>query len=243
MELYFEEIANTMEGYDEFEHEAWSFKHDRLNVEKRVQEGGSDKLGRGVKTSDVARLMELFQSSLLKYWKFQPAPREKRISQVVADLRTGRNPRRQSSDSTAVAGDDQVRRRWRVGSIFGKGKRRQRDVDMELTGTPQMENRVEDGERQDPREGFKQGKKMPVRSLFLDWGRFSLVLTLFRFLQVIFFDEAHRLYVCFLLHKSLLHIFYKACSNSISGNDEMSPRFYGCFDETGSFMSRHPRNQ
>ncbi|KIJ99668.1 hypothetical protein K443DRAFT_679783 [Laccaria amethystina LaAM-08-1] len=171
MELYFEEIANTMEGYDEFEHEAWSFKHDRLNVEKRVQEGGSDKLGRGVKTSDVARLMELFQSSLLKYWKFQPAPREKRVSQAVADLRTGRNPRRQSSDSTAVAGDDQVRRRWRVGSIFGKGKRRQRDVDMELTGTPQVEDRVEDGERQDPTEGFKQGKKMPV----------------------IFFDEAHRL--------------------------------------------------
>ena len=167
MELYFEEIANTMEGYEEFEHEAWSFKHDRLNVEKRLQEGGSDKPSRGVKTSDVARLMELFQSSLLKYWKFQPVPREKRVHPVVADLKTtGRNPRRQSSDSTAVAGDDQVRRRWRVGSIFGKGKRRQRDVDMELTGTPQVEDRVEDGERQDPREGFKQGKKMPVRSLF-----------------------------------------------------------------------------
>lgn len=206
MELYFEEIANTMEGYKEFEREAWSFKHDRLNVEKRLQEGGSDKLGRAVKTSDVARLMELFQSSLLKYWKFQPAPREKRVPQAVADMRT-RSPRRQSSDSTAVAGDDQVRRRWRVGSIFGKGKRRQRDVDMELTGTPQVEDRLDNGERQDPQEGFKQGKKMPVCFLFPSWVRFSLVLTLFQFLQVIFFDEAHRLYVCFLLHKSLFHIF------------------------------------
>lgn len=39
------------------------FQHDRLEVVKRVENGGE------VKTSDVARLMEILQASLLKYWE------------------------------------------------------------------------------------------------------------------------------------------------------------------------------
>ncbi|KAF8480197.1 hypothetical protein DFH94DRAFT_630595 [Russula ochroleuca] len=67
-EQYFNLIAD-MKGYEDFEKEAWSFKHDRLNVERRL----SDTNGSGqIRTSDIARLMELFQSSLLKYREFIP---------------------------------------------------------------------------------------------------------------------------------------------------------------------------
>ncbi|KAJ7577511.1 hypothetical protein C8J56DRAFT_798930 [Mycena floridula] len=67
MEQYFDYIAKEMKGYKEFEKEAWSFKHDRLMVERRLSERSGS-----VTTSDIARLMELFQSSLLKYREFQP---------------------------------------------------------------------------------------------------------------------------------------------------------------------------
>ncbi|KAK0183903.1 hypothetical protein F5146DRAFT_1067861 [Armillaria mellea] len=72
MEQYFEEIADKMNGYEQFEKEAWSFKHDRLNVERRIGEAQEGSGIRKITTSDIARLMELFQSSLLKYWEFQP---------------------------------------------------------------------------------------------------------------------------------------------------------------------------
>ncbi|KAE9390639.1 hypothetical protein BT96DRAFT_833178 [Gymnopus androsaceus JB14] len=76
MEAYFEALSTQMEGYEEFEKEAWSFKHDRLNVERRMTEGPPDSGINRVKTSDIARLMELFQSSLLKYWEFDPYKEE-----------------------------------------------------------------------------------------------------------------------------------------------------------------------
>ncbi|VDB96665.1 unnamed protein product [Peniophora sp. CBMAI 1063] len=66
MEQYFGALSE-MEGYKEFEKEGWSFKHDRRSVEQRL----ADDRG-GVRTSDIARLMELFQSSLLKYREFVP---------------------------------------------------------------------------------------------------------------------------------------------------------------------------
>ncbi|KAF7329743.1 hypothetical protein MKEN_00237600 [Mycena kentingensis (nom. inval.)] len=78
MQQYFEEVGKQL-GYEEFEKEGWAFKHDRLNVERRVVDvpQGSDM--HNVRTSDIARLMELFQSSLLKYREFEPAqPAEKK---------------------------------------------------------------------------------------------------------------------------------------------------------------------
>ncbi|KAJ7151410.1 hypothetical protein C8R43DRAFT_1127689 [Mycena crocata] len=71
MEQYFEEIGKEA-GYEEFEKEAWGFKHDRINVERRMAEAPQGSHIRNVRTSDVARLMELFQSSLLKYREFEP---------------------------------------------------------------------------------------------------------------------------------------------------------------------------
>ena len=57
MEQYFYELSR-MDGYHEFEKEGWGFKHDRINVEKIIESAGPN----AVKTSDIARLMELFQS-------------------------------------------------------------------------------------------------------------------------------------------------------------------------------------
>ncbi|KAI0822418.1 hypothetical protein BC628DRAFT_1316714 [Trametes gibbosa] len=80
MEGFFMCIAQDpdMPGYEVFEKEAWGFKHDRLNVERRLTSTAQTNDGMvspagGIKTSDVARLMELFQSSLLRYWNFQPS--------------------------------------------------------------------------------------------------------------------------------------------------------------------------
>ena len=72
MEQYFDSLSRSMEGYEEFEKEAWTFKvsvvilnmhdvlhfvqHDRLSIERRLEAGKSE-----IKTSDVARLMEMFQ--------------------------------------------------------------------------------------------------------------------------------------------------------------------------------------
>ncbi|KAF4607996.1 hypothetical protein EYR40_000337 [Pleurotus pulmonarius] len=97
MEQYFEEIAKQMEGYEDFEKEAWSFKHDRLNVEKRTMESQNGNGSNGkVKTSDIARLMELFQSSLLKYWEFKPEASQDDHSKS----RHGADTRRQNSQET-----------------------------------------------------------------------------------------------------------------------------------------------
>ncbi|TFY56400.1 hypothetical protein EVJ58_g7667 [Rhodofomes roseus] len=70
MEAYFTALSqdSDLPGYGEFEKEAWAFKHDRLNVERRVsgQSGeGTAHLTMGeIKTSDIARLMELFQPDM-----------------------------------------------------------------------------------------------------------------------------------------------------------------------------------
>ncbi|KAJ7130273.1 hypothetical protein C8R44DRAFT_829697 [Mycena epipterygia] len=75
MEQYFDEIGKDA-GYEEFEREAWGFKHDRINVERKIVETQPGADTHNVRTSDVARLMELFQSSLLKYREFEPVREE-----------------------------------------------------------------------------------------------------------------------------------------------------------------------
>jgi len=67
MEQYFVGLASRLEGYEPFEKEALAFKHLRLDTQRRVEKNGPP-----VKTSDVAHLLEIFQSCLLKYWEFSP---------------------------------------------------------------------------------------------------------------------------------------------------------------------------
>ncbi|KII91712.1 hypothetical protein PLICRDRAFT_104574 [Plicaturopsis crispa FD-325 SS-3] len=148
MEQYFEEIAEKMHGYGEFQKEAWSFKHDRLNVERRLgMTDGPPSAGTPrVMTSDVARLMELFQSSLLKYREFQPE------EEVDADA--GKGHRRQEtdalSDRTRVETKPKSRSRW---FFRGRGKRK----------AEQERERLE-AEKERAREKGK-GKEVPAKKM------------------------------------------------------------------------------
>lgn len=60
MEGYFASLPEMIQGeekfgWESFVKESYAFKHARLDVERRVADGGT------VKTADIARLMELFQ--------------------------------------------------------------------------------------------------------------------------------------------------------------------------------------
>ncbi|OJA16556.1 hypothetical protein AZE42_00622 [Rhizopogon vesiculosus] len=80
MEQYFDGISKTVPGYEEFRKEGWSFKHDRLNVERRLND------------SPVGSSGTYFNpSSLLKYWEFEPPEhpvengKRKKDSEVSSD--------------------------------------------------------------------------------------------------------------------------------------------------------------
>ncbi|KAF8639207.1 hypothetical protein AX17_001693 [Amanita inopinata Kibby_2008] len=99
MEQYFEEIA-AVEGYEDFQKEAWTFKHDRIKVERQISceedapRSKSCSTGHTVRTCDISRLMELFQSSLLKYREFNPDVESE-------GRRSTTRPQRQYTDETS----------------------------------------------------------------------------------------------------------------------------------------------
>lgn len=79
MESYFASMPDMLGkewGWDAFEKESYAFKHDKMDVEKRVANGDF------VKTADIARLLEFFQSALLKYWDFEPMTEQDRKAQA-----------------------------------------------------------------------------------------------------------------------------------------------------------------
>ncbi|KAA1474387.1 hypothetical protein DENSPDRAFT_781655 [Dentipellis sp. KUC8613] len=134
MEQYFAAIAN-IEGYKEFEKEAWGFKHDRLKVEHRL----TDHNGSQIKTSDIARLMELFQSSLLTYRQFvPPSPSDKKSNKSSSNS----EPISEQSKSTGF------RWPWKSKSSRNRGS------PPKSNGTP----RGQSAEKDEP----KPLKKMPV---------------------------------------------------------------------------------
>lgn len=165
MEQYFEDVA-AIEGYEEFRKEAWSFKHDRIAVERRTI--GDDESLRShtlgitttIRTSDISRLMELFQSSLLKYRDFQPENEESKHGP-----RRPRRPSTTPSDNTTVDLDPSPTKRkprWNLRKRLMK-KKYKAQVEQEPIGNGNGNGVEKDLDR--PK------KKMPV----------------------IFFDEAHRL--------------------------------------------------
>ncbi|TFK53100.1 hypothetical protein OE88DRAFT_1627094 [Heliocybe sulcata] len=168
MEMYFEAISKSMKGYEEFEKEAWGFKHDRLNVERRITEGTSQ-----VKVSDIAHLMELFQSALLKYWEFQPAGSDQpETSQAPSHKRDVDS----SSEMTHVengvppqATQAPARRSW-ASRIF----RRSRKVNPE-NDKGKAPERIVEKPKQNPKKHQSEPQPPPKR------------------IPVIFFDEAHKL--------------------------------------------------
>lgn len=146
MEQYFEEIAANLPGFEEFRKEAWGFKHDRLNVERRISEAPVGSIGSQVRTSDVARLMELFQSSLLRYAEFEPLE-----SSELAPI--GKKGSDASSDQT------QVNHPSAISKFFHRNGRRSCDGAREMSSTAVNSNPRE----KDPE---KFVKRMPV--LFFD---------------------------------------------------------------------------
>ncbi|KAF8153053.1 hypothetical protein B0H34DRAFT_722079 [Crassisporium funariophilum] len=169
MEQYFDEISTKMEGFEDFEKEAWSFKHDRLNVERRIAESTSnDSKTHSVKTSDIARLMELFQSSLLKYWEFRPVL-DDRSDTTSGNSKHARRQASSESDRTRVEranSDLDTKSRWGFKS-WGKGKGNHKRA----TLSRQAQNPENIVQQEKQKEKEQPSKKMPV----------------------IFFDEAHKL--------------------------------------------------
>ncbi|KAG6380182.1 hypothetical protein JVT61DRAFT_8271 [Boletus reticuloceps] len=72
IEQYFEDVSTSMPGFEEFRKEACAFKYDRLDLERRLSEAPVGSVGSQVRTSDISRLMELFQYSLVRYAEFDP---------------------------------------------------------------------------------------------------------------------------------------------------------------------------
>ncbi|KAK7059143.1 hypothetical protein VNI00_001770 [Paramarasmius palmivorus] len=152
MEQYFEEIAKQ-EGFEEFEKESWSFKHDRLNVEKRLQDSQPESGVQQIKTSDIARLMELFQSSLLKYREFEPKTSERRNRSDSSDA---------NSDQTHVNGNAPnapSKKKWRFRNLMKSDRKKSNG----RSSDGQPENRNENDNRSEDRVSTK---KMPV--IFFD---------------------------------------------------------------------------
>ena len=125
MEGYFEELATKggwyeedstepvrlsdseieADGWDTFEAEALAFKHERINIQRRAGGPEGESIKYEVRPSDIARLMELFQSALLRYREFVPGSSKNKGKR-----------RRQASEDTVVAGtgshSGSSRKRW-----------------------------------------------------------------------------------------------------------------------------------
>ncbi|GAA5939236.1 uncharacterized protein JCM15063_004463 [Sporobolomyces koalae] len=175
LESYFAVLPEQMGaewGWDIFEKESWAFKHDRLEVAKRVENGGQ------VKTSDIARLMEMLQSSLLTYWDFKPMleadrkrleeekknpAKQDNAAQTLATpppespVNGARDPAEARVQATAVPKPDQSNKTLHEARSLGDK--------LESTSKPKADDNLSKEDRK-PRN-----KKIPV----------------------IFFDEAHKL--------------------------------------------------
>ncbi|KAI8989619.1 hypothetical protein BD414DRAFT_484704 [Trametes punicea] len=166
MESFFMSIAQDpdMPGYDIFEREAWAFKHDRLNVERRLSnaaqssEAMASSLG-DIKTSDVARLMELFQSSLLRYWNFQPS------LETLEEKTSSRDA--QSTSSKNRKKEKESRPSWRVRMFPGrKAHVAARENGEAKRGPGRAEEHGKDKDQEKEKKPTPPAKKIPV--FFID---------------------------------------------------------------------------
>lgn len=141
-------------------------QHDRLNVERRVSESTADSKQQTVKTSDVARLIELFQSSLLKYWQFEPvlddSSHSSESSKTPSTSRSRKHRCQNSDDSRRTRMDDSASKNssgWRL-----RFWRRKQSQDSEKEPASE-ETHVE---REKSNEKVKPLKKMPVGVLIFE---------------------------------------------------------------------------
>ncbi|KAG6333108.1 hypothetical protein ID866_5983 [Astraeus odoratus] len=146
MEQYFDGIAANVPGFEDFRKEALGFKRDRETVERRISEAPVGSIGSHVRTSDVARLMEMFQSCLLRYAEFEPPVELAFLGKKGSSI---------SSDRTQVNHSPPPNKRW----FFHRNGRRSSDGAQELSSTAINSNPRE-------KEPERPVKKMPV--LFFD---------------------------------------------------------------------------
>ncbi|EKM56706.1 uncharacterized protein PHACADRAFT_141576 [Phanerochaete carnosa HHB-10118-sp] len=159
MESFFMEISKDP-GHEEFEKQAWGFKHDRLNVERRItnsspQDGISAGVLGDIKVSDVARLMELYQSSLLHYRNFKPDPES---------VRKEKKKREESSQPSRPAMPERRPSRMRFSWLRPKSKQPVQLSASHGGRSVQIEETKPNGDAAKDTE--QPAKKMPV--LFID---------------------------------------------------------------------------
>ncbi|SCV69551.1 BQ2448_2571 [Microbotryum intermedium] len=181
MEGYFGALPEMMGeewGWGVFEKESWAFKHDRLAIEDRVSKGGV------VKTSDIAHLMELFQSALLKYWQFEPMS-EARRAELEEEKDSGSKGKGKEGTKTADKKPRRAMRKYtdtteakmRQGPVPEADKKEEIDVwaarsieepkkEKELEGKKEMNRDGEEEVEEVKEEPMPPPKKVPV--LFLD---------------------------------------------------------------------------
>ncbi|TIA74288.1 hypothetical protein E3P77_00966 [Wallemia ichthyophaga] len=65
LEAFFNDVSESVDGFEELGHRlGLGFKHARIDVERR---------GVPPSSTDISRLMELFQNALLNYWNYDPS--------------------------------------------------------------------------------------------------------------------------------------------------------------------------
>ncbi|KAL1742195.1 hypothetical protein HDZ31DRAFT_66205 [Schizophyllum fasciatum] len=153
MEQYFLNISTDMEGYSEFEKESWAFKHDRADVQRRINDAPNELSVHQIRTSDIARLMELFQSSLLKYWTFDPEKGKE------GKEKQGKGKARENADAASQASSRWGLRRRRASEDLAE-ERRLQEEHRPSTETDRATNRTLSGSESKRPEPPK--KRMPV---------------------------------------------------------------------------------
>ncbi|KAH7882938.1 hypothetical protein F5I97DRAFT_1960037 [Phlebopus sp. FC_14] len=150
MEQYFQEIAANVPGFEDFRKEARGFKYDRLDLERRLSEAPVGNIGAQVRPSDIARLMELFQNSLVTYAEFNPPGEAHELSH------RGKKDSDVSSERTHVNNSPTPQKnRW----LFRRDGRKSSEGTRELSSSMINSHTRE-------KEPEKPSKKMPV--LFFD---------------------------------------------------------------------------
>lgn len=74
-----------------------------MAIEKRVESGGE------VKTSDIAHILELFQSALLKYWSFEPAEKGRKPEKEAEKASGTKDALKQRAVDVAHHEDDDLK--------------------------------------------------------------------------------------------------------------------------------------
>ena len=150
-------------GWDVFEKESYAFKHDKADVQKRIAEGGAP-----VSTADVARLLEHFQSALLKYWDFEPKSeaqrkREKEEHEAKAKEKEEKSRNKADGKNTAREGSKDTIER---GPIPTASKEQEIDLAAARTVNEKQEREERKARSAEKDEPKPPPKKVPV--LFLD---------------------------------------------------------------------------